>query len=142
MAAGEADSLLKQMLASLNTRVGHRYVLGGTLDGQPPFDAAGAYRLTGLASGSVTLTAAAAGFAAEDTSVEDLAEHRRRREQDGPPAADVLAPVLAHRADGAHLPARRAERVQLHPHAPVERQREVLGQVQDPTRRGHGTPRR
>ena len=43
MAAGEADALLKQMLASLNTRVGNRYLMGGTLDGQPPFDAAGNY---------------------------------------------------------------------------------------------------
>lgn len=43
MAAGEADALLKQMLASLNARVGSRYLMGGTLDGQPPFDAAGNY---------------------------------------------------------------------------------------------------
>jgi len=42
-AAGEAQSLIAQMVASLNTRVGNRYVMGGTLDGTPPFDAAGNY---------------------------------------------------------------------------------------------------
>jgi flagellar hook-associated protein 3 FlgL len=42
-AAGEAQSLISQMVAALNTRVGNRYVLGGTLDGTPPFDAAGNY---------------------------------------------------------------------------------------------------
>lgn len=42
-AAGEAQSLLDQIVASLNTKVGNRYVMGGTLDGQPPFDAGGNY---------------------------------------------------------------------------------------------------
>jgi flagellar hook-associated protein 3 FlgL len=42
-AAGEAQSLISQMVAALNTRVGSRYVMGGTLDGTPPFDAAGNY---------------------------------------------------------------------------------------------------
>jgi flagellar hook-associated protein 3 FlgL len=42
-AAGEARSLLDRMLAALNTKVGNRHVMGGTLDGQPPFDAAGNY---------------------------------------------------------------------------------------------------
>lgn len=42
-AAGEAQSLIDRLVASLNTRVGNRYVLGGTLDGTPPFDAAGNY---------------------------------------------------------------------------------------------------
>jgi flagellar hook-associated protein 3 FlgL len=42
-AAGEAQSIIDQLVASLNTRVGNRYVLGGTLDGTPPFDAGGNY---------------------------------------------------------------------------------------------------
>lgn len=42
-AAGEAQSLIDQIVAALNTRVGNRYVMGGTLDGRPPFDAAGNY---------------------------------------------------------------------------------------------------
>lgn len=42
-AAGEARSLLDRILGALNTRVGNRYVMGGTLDGQPPFDAGGNY---------------------------------------------------------------------------------------------------
>jgi flagellar hook-associated protein 3 FlgL len=42
-AAAEVKSLHDQMVASLNTQVAGRYVMGGTLDGQPPFDAAGNY---------------------------------------------------------------------------------------------------
>lgn len=42
-AATEAQGLLDRMIASLNTRFGARYVFGGTLDGSPPFDAAGNY---------------------------------------------------------------------------------------------------
>lgn len=42
-AATEAQSLLDRILAALNTKVGNRYVMGGTLDGRPPFDSAGNY---------------------------------------------------------------------------------------------------
>lgn len=42
-AATEAQSLVDRAVAALNTRVGHRYVLGGTADGAPPFDAVGNY---------------------------------------------------------------------------------------------------
>ncbi len=42
-AAVEARSLREQILAALNTKSGNRYLLGGTLDGQPPFDAGGNY---------------------------------------------------------------------------------------------------
>jgi flagellar hook-associated protein 3 FlgL len=42
--AAEVKSLHDQMVASLNAQVGGRYLMGGTLDGQPPFDAAGNYR--------------------------------------------------------------------------------------------------
>lgn len=42
-AATEAQSLLDRMVAALNTKVGSRYVMGGTLDGTPPFDATGNY---------------------------------------------------------------------------------------------------
>ncbi len=42
-AASEVDSMLRQALSLLNTRHGDRYVFGGTQDGRPPFDAAGAY---------------------------------------------------------------------------------------------------
>jgi len=42
-AAGEVTSLLKQAVAALNGQHGGRYLLGGTRDGAPPFDAAGNY---------------------------------------------------------------------------------------------------
>jgi flagellar hook-associated protein 3 FlgL len=42
-AAGEVRSLQAQLVSSLNVQVAGRYVMGGTLDGQPPFDAAGNY---------------------------------------------------------------------------------------------------
>jgi len=42
-AAGEAQSLIDRILAALNTKVGNRHVMGGTLDGTPPFDAGGNY---------------------------------------------------------------------------------------------------
>jgi len=42
-AATEVQSLLDALLAALNTQVSGRYVFGGTRDGAPPFDAAGAY---------------------------------------------------------------------------------------------------
>lgn len=41
--AKEVRQLLAASIASLNTRVGSRYVFGGRLDGAPPFDATGAY---------------------------------------------------------------------------------------------------
>jgi flagellar hook-associated protein 3 FlgL len=42
-AATEVRSLQSAILASLNTRVGDRYVFAGTADGAAPFDAAGNY---------------------------------------------------------------------------------------------------
>jgi flagellar hook-associated protein 3 FlgL len=42
-AAEEVKSLQAQIVASLNTKVDGRYLMGGTLDGTPPFDAAGNY---------------------------------------------------------------------------------------------------
>jgi flagellar hook-associated protein 3 FlgL len=43
-AATEVDGLFKQVVGSLNTRLGDRYVFGGYVDNQPPFTAAGAYQ--------------------------------------------------------------------------------------------------
>ena len=43
-AATEIDGLFKQVVGSLNTRLGDRYVFGGYADSQPPFTAAGAYQ--------------------------------------------------------------------------------------------------
>ena len=40
----QANSILSQILADLNTSFGNRYLFGGTLDGAPPFDAAGNYQ--------------------------------------------------------------------------------------------------
>jgi len=42
-AAGEVQGLLSSLIASLNTQVSGRYVMGGTLDGTPPFGPTGAY---------------------------------------------------------------------------------------------------
>lgn len=44
-AAGGAEvrGLVLQAVSALNARVGNRYVLGGTADGQPPFDTGGNY---------------------------------------------------------------------------------------------------
>jgi flagellar hook-associated protein 3 FlgL len=42
-AAAEAQSLMGQAVALLNTRFGDRYVFGGNKDRTPPFDAAGNY---------------------------------------------------------------------------------------------------
>jgi flagellar hook-associated protein 3 FlgL len=42
-AADEVKSLQAQIIASLNVKVDGRYLMGGTLDGTPPFDAAGNY---------------------------------------------------------------------------------------------------
>jgi flagellar hook-associated protein 3 FlgL len=42
-AAAEVRNLLSGAIASLNAEAGGRYVLGGNLDGAPPFDAAGNY---------------------------------------------------------------------------------------------------
>jgi flagellar hook-associated protein 3 FlgL len=42
-AADEVKSLQAQIVASLNAKVDGRYLMGGTLDGTPPFDAAGNY---------------------------------------------------------------------------------------------------
>ena len=42
-AAEEVQGLIGQVVASMNTRVGNRYVFGGTADSAPPFDAAGNY---------------------------------------------------------------------------------------------------
>jgi flagellar hook-associated protein 3 FlgL len=42
-AADEVKSLQAQIVSALNAKVGGRYLMGGTLDGQPPFDAAGNY---------------------------------------------------------------------------------------------------
>jgi flagellar hook-associated protein 3 FlgL len=42
-AAAEVQHLQQAMIAQLNQRVGDRYVFGGTADGAPPFNAAGAY---------------------------------------------------------------------------------------------------
>lgn len=42
-AAQEVQSLQAQIVAALNTQVSGRYLMGGTVDGQPPFDAAGNY---------------------------------------------------------------------------------------------------
>jgi flagellar hook-associated protein 3 FlgL len=41
--ATEVGALLQTAIASLNAKFGNRYVLGGRLDGAPPFDATGAY---------------------------------------------------------------------------------------------------
>jgi flagellar hook-associated protein 3 FlgL len=43
-AADEIAALQKQVISALNTTVEGRYIMGGTLDGQPPFDAAGNYQ--------------------------------------------------------------------------------------------------
>jgi flagellar hook-associated protein 3 FlgL len=43
-AATEIDGLFKQVVGSLNTRLGDRYIFGGYVDNQPPFTAAGAYQ--------------------------------------------------------------------------------------------------
>ncbi|HTN52544.1 MAG TPA: flagellar hook-associated protein FlgL [Anaeromyxobacter sp.] len=42
-AASEVQGILASAVASLNAKVGNRYVLGGFQDGAPPFDAAGNY---------------------------------------------------------------------------------------------------
>jgi len=42
-AAGEVQGLLTSIVASLNTQVSGRYVMGGTLDGTPPFGPTGTY---------------------------------------------------------------------------------------------------
>jgi flagellar hook-associated protein 3 FlgL len=42
-AAGEVQGLLSGVIASLNTQVSGRYVMGGTLDGAPPFGPTGTY---------------------------------------------------------------------------------------------------
>ena len=42
-AAEEVKSLQSAIVASLNAKVGGHYLMGGTLDGTPPFDAAGNY---------------------------------------------------------------------------------------------------
>jgi flagellar hook-associated protein 3 FlgL len=42
-AAAQADALLKQAIASLNSSVDGRYLFGGTLDASPPFDTGGNY---------------------------------------------------------------------------------------------------
>jgi flagellar hook-associated protein 3 FlgL len=42
-AADEVKSLQAQIVSSLNTKVSGRYLMGGTLDGQPPFDSGGNY---------------------------------------------------------------------------------------------------
>jgi flagellar hook-associated protein 3 FlgL len=43
-AATEIDGLFKQVVGSLNTRFGDRYVFGGYVDNQPPFTNDGTYR--------------------------------------------------------------------------------------------------
>jgi flagellar hook-associated protein 3 FlgL len=43
-AANEVDGLTKQVIASLNTRFGDRYIFGGYVDHQPPFANDGTYR--------------------------------------------------------------------------------------------------
>lgn len=43
-AANEVDGLYKQVLASLNTRFGDRYILGGYVDNQAPFADDGTYQ--------------------------------------------------------------------------------------------------
>lgn len=42
-AASEVSGLLQQTVGLLNTRVGNRYIFGGTSDATPPFDATGGY---------------------------------------------------------------------------------------------------
>lgn len=42
-AAAEVQQLQQAVITQLNQRFGDRYLFGGTLDGAPPFDAAGAY---------------------------------------------------------------------------------------------------
>jgi flagellar hook-associated protein 3 FlgL len=42
-AAGEVQSILNEVVAALNTRVGNRYIFGGNIDNAPPFDATGNY---------------------------------------------------------------------------------------------------
>ncbi len=42
-AATEVRALFQQTVGLMNTRVGNRYLFGGTEDGAPPFDATGAY---------------------------------------------------------------------------------------------------
>jgi flagellar hook-associated protein 3 FlgL len=42
-AATEVNGLLQQTLGLLNTRVGNRYIFGGTLDSAAPFDSTGNY---------------------------------------------------------------------------------------------------
>ena len=42
-AAGEVQSILNEVVAALNTRVGNRYLFGGNVDNAPPFDATGNY---------------------------------------------------------------------------------------------------
>jgi flagellar hook-associated protein 3 FlgL len=42
-AATEVQGLLDQVISSLNTRYGNRYIFGGTQDGAPPFDSSGNY---------------------------------------------------------------------------------------------------
>jgi flagellar hook-associated protein 3 FlgL len=42
-AAAEVDQLVASVVGDLNAKVGNRYVLGGTADGAPPFNADGTY---------------------------------------------------------------------------------------------------
>ena len=43
-AAGEVTGLFNEAVAALNTKVGNRYLFGGSKDSQPPFDSTGAYQ--------------------------------------------------------------------------------------------------
>ena len=43
-AAGTMKSLIGEVIASLNSKVGDRYLFGGSKDNQPPFDSAGGYQ--------------------------------------------------------------------------------------------------
>jgi hypothetical protein len=49
---------------------------------------------------------------------------------------------ISHRADRGHLEAAPLQGGELHPHATIEGQRQILREVENPTTRGHGTPRR
>jgi flagellar hook-associated protein 3 FlgL len=70
-AGAEVGSLIQGIVASLNTKVAGRYIMGGTLDGQPPFDSGGNY----FGDGNVRQVEIAPGVMQDASVRADVAIH-------------------------------------------------------------------
>ncbi len=89
--ANEVDGLIKQIVSSLNTRVGNRYVFGGSKDDAPPFS-------YDQATGTVTYSGApdarqvevAPGVTQQASIRADVALQGVPSVAGGPPGTDVL----------------------------------------------------